>query len=82
MLDDDHVAIFLDERWRVGLELRDELRREATARQRNVGVFERVCHAADAIMMLDQHVFLRHLLAGRIFRWSNLVFDDFEHVGV
>ena len=53
VLDDDHVAIFLDERWRVGFELRDELWREASARQRDVGVFERVGHATDAIVMLD-----------------------------
>ena len=63
VLHHDHVAVQLDEGRRHGHQLGNELRREAGARKRNIRVLERVRHPADAIMVLDQHVFFLDLLA-------------------
>ena len=63
--DHDHLAVLLDRGRRDGLQLVDQLRREARARERDIRVLERVRHAADAIVVLHQHVLLLDLLAGR-----------------
>ena len=56
--DDDVVALELDHRRRHRQELGDQLVGEALAREGDVGVFEDVGHAPDAIVVLDQPVLL------------------------
>jgi hypothetical protein len=50
------------------------------ARERDVGVLERVRHAPDAVVVLHQHVLLLHPVPGRVLRERDLVADDLEHV--
>src|SRR5262249_46600229 len=80
MADDDRLAVFLDRRGRDVLELRDQLRRAAPARDRNVGILERIRHPSDAVVVLDQKILRLHRLRSGLFRRRDLVPDHLEYV--
>ena len=53
---------------------------EALARERDVAVFQRVGHAADAVVLLDQQVLALDLLARGVLLRRVEVLDHLEHV--
>ena len=82
VLDDQRVAVLLDQRRREALELLEQLRGEALARQRDVLVFEGVGHAPDAIVEFHQQVLLLDLPAIGVLRRRDHVLDHLEDVGI
>jgi hypothetical protein len=62
-------------------DLLDQLVAEAVAREGHLAVFQRVGHAADAVVLLDQQVLALDLLARGVLLRRVVVLDDLEHVG-
>ena len=74
------VAVVLDQAGAEVAQLGDQLVVEARARERDVAVLERVGHAADAVVLLDEQVLALDQLARRVLRRREEVLDHLEHV--
>ena len=80
MPDHQLVAVELELRADLALQLVDQRRLEALERQRDERVLERVGHAPDPIVQLDQQVLVLHRLAVDVLRRREPVADHLEHV--
>jgi hypothetical protein len=75
------LAVFLDQAAAEVLELGDQFVARSAAREGHVAVLQRVGHAADAVVLLDQQVLALDLLARGVLLRRVEVLDDLEHVG-
>jgi len=79
--DHQRVAVGLEQARAVVLQLGHQLVVEALARERHVAVLERIGHAPDPVVLLDQQVLaLDQLARGRFLLLGKEILDDLEHV--
>ncbi len=79
--DDDGVAVVFELRGAEGFDLLNQLGREARALEGHVRIFQRLGHAAHAVVLFHQQVLALDLVASSVFLRRIEVFDDFEHKG-
>ena len=80
VLEDHAVSVALDEGSASGLEFREQLRREALQRERDVRVLEGVGHPTYTVVVLHEEVLVPHRIARGLLRGPGDVADQLEDV--
>ena len=80
MPDDDFIALFFNDRGRDFFQFSEQVIGNARPRKRDIGIFQRIGHAPDAVMVFHEQVFLLHKGA-RGFLWRcKIIADHLEYI--